>query len=115
MECSICYMDLLDDPKYTECNHVYCINCICKIKKCSMCRRELNHVNMCREIIKQNCEIIKKNLPRPIYTFDINPETFQPSGLARFDLLLGIMSEFTTPIFEPNITFQPNITFENID
>ncbi len=65
MECSICYMDLLDDPKYTECNHVYCINCICKIKKCSMCRRELNHVNMCREIIKQNCEIIKKTYPDP--------------------------------------------------
>ena len=91
MECSICYMDLLDDPKYTECNHVYCINCICKIKKCSMCRRELNHVNICREIIK-------KNLPTPINTLSLYPlSTGRASGT-------------------DNITyFEPNIAVVNSD
>lgn len=35
----------------TECNHSYCITCLCKIKKCALCRKELIRSKICNEII----------------------------------------------------------------
>ena len=35
----------------TECRHSYCITCLCKIKKCAMCRKDLVRSQICKEII----------------------------------------------------------------
>ena len=35
---------------YTECGHGYCIECLSRIKKCSMCRKFLLREQLCLEI-----------------------------------------------------------------
>jgi hypothetical protein len=52
-ECPICLIN--EAEYYTECNHKYCITCLCRIKKCSLC---------CKKLLKsQICDLIKfKNL-----------------------------------------------------
>ena len=48
-ECPIC---LEEKMLYsTECNHKYCLNCLSKIKYCSLCRKTLNKTLLCIEII----------------------------------------------------------------
>jgi hypothetical protein len=37
----------------TECNHYYCITCLCKIKKCALCRKDLVRSQICKEIISK--------------------------------------------------------------
>jgi hypothetical protein len=51
--CPIC----IENPaeNYTECNHSFCIGCLCRITKCAMCRKSLLKAELCREI-KQNFE-----------------------------------------------------------
>lgn len=46
--CPIC----IDKPitVFTECNHGYCINCLCRIKTCAMCRNLLVRSKICSEI-----------------------------------------------------------------
>ena len=46
--CPICMEKLAE--YYTECNHSFCINCLCKIKKCAMCRKDLLREQLCKEI-----------------------------------------------------------------
>jgi hypothetical protein len=47
--CPIC---IENEATYvTECNHSYCITCLCKIKKCALCRKELIRSKICNEII----------------------------------------------------------------
>ncbi len=49
MDCPICY-ELTNDFITTNCNHIFCINCITKIKRCAMCRTELTRSKLCKEI-----------------------------------------------------------------
>ncbi len=49
MDCPICY-ELTNDFITTNCNHIFCINCITKIKWCAMCRTELTRSKLCKEI-----------------------------------------------------------------
>jgi hypothetical protein len=35
---------------FTECNHSFCINCLCRIDKCAMCRNPLQKSQLCIEI-----------------------------------------------------------------
>lgn len=46
--CPIC----IESPiqYYTECNHGYCIGCLCRIKKCAMCRNPLQRAKICIQI-----------------------------------------------------------------
>jgi hypothetical protein len=48
--CPICLEKQADSV--TECNHMYCVNCLCRVKKCPMCRKELNKAKLCIEIRK---------------------------------------------------------------
>ena len=49
IECPICLINLAE--YYTECNHKYCINCLCRIKKCALC---------CKKLLKsETCNLIK--------------------------------------------------------
>lgn len=51
-ECPICYDNT--EIKYTECNHGYCLTCLCKLSKCAMCRKQLTRNKICHEIINRN-------------------------------------------------------------
>jgi hypothetical protein len=46
--CPICIEKPAD--YYTECNHGYCIGCLCRIKKCAMCRKPLLREKLCKAI-----------------------------------------------------------------
>lgn len=65
--CPIC----IESPiqYYTECNHGYCIGCLCRIKKCAMCRNPLQRAKICIQI-KQQVTLINP---------DINPLIFNNS------------------------------------
>ena len=58
--CPIC----LENPikYYTECNHVYCIGCLCRIKKCAICRKYLLRDKLCVEIKSNKKNKITKNI-----------------------------------------------------
>ena len=47
--CPICIEN--ESTCITECRHSYCITCLCKIKKCAMCRKDLVRSQICKEII----------------------------------------------------------------
>ena len=55
MDCPICY-ELTNDFITTNCNHIFCINCITKIKYCAICRTELtksvNEIQFTQEYIE---------------------------------------------------------------
>lgn len=53
--CPICMEK--SEEYFTECNHSFCIGCLCKIKKCAMCRKPLLREKLCKEI-KQNVRLI---------------------------------------------------------
>jgi hypothetical protein len=46
--CPIC----IENPgiNFTECNHGFCITCLCRIKKCAMCRNPLQRAKICSQI-----------------------------------------------------------------
>jgi hypothetical protein len=46
--CPVC----IENPaiNFTECNHGFCISCLCRIKKCAMCRNPLQRAKLCNEI-----------------------------------------------------------------
>lgn len=47
-QCPICFEN---DAEYlTECKHAYCINCLCKIKTCALCRKSLKKGELCIQI-----------------------------------------------------------------
>ncbi len=50
---------------YTECGHGYCIECLSKIKKCAMCRNNLQMVKICNQIKNHN-------LSHNNYTFELS-------------------------------------------
>ena len=56
--CPIC-IDT-DTNVFTECNHGYCISCLCRIKKCAMCRNPLQRNKLCIEI-KQKVKLINSD------------------------------------------------------
>ena len=49
--CPICIEN--DATCITECRHSYCITCLCKIKKCALCRKDLVRSQICKEIISK--------------------------------------------------------------
>jgi hypothetical protein len=48
--CPICLQNEVDS--ITECNHSFCVKCLCRVKKCPICRKSLNKSKICDEIIK---------------------------------------------------------------
>jgi len=50
--CPICFQNEIDSV--TECNHSFCIQCLCRVKKCPICRKSLNKSKICDEINKLN-------------------------------------------------------------
>lgn len=65
--CPIC----IENPAtyFTECNHGYCIGCLCRIKKCAMCRNPLQRSKICIQI-KEKVKLINSESEsvRVIYT-----------------------------------------------
>ena len=51
---------------FTECNHGYCVSCLCRIKKCAMCRNPLQRAKLCNQI-KQKVELINPDAIPPIF------------------------------------------------
>lgn len=53
--CTIC----IENPAeyFTECGHKYCIECLCRIQKCALCRKQLIKVKLCIEIKNKNKNI----------------------------------------------------------
>lgn len=64
--CCICCICLNNEAKhFTICNHGYCIDCLCKIDKCALCRKNIEHNKLTNEVydfykkINKNKIIIK--------------------------------------------------------
>lgn len=53
--CPIC----IENPAeyFTECGHKYCIECLCRIQKCALCRKQLIKAKLCIEIKNKNKNI----------------------------------------------------------
>jgi hypothetical protein len=47
-DCPICLQNLAEYS--SECGHKYCITCLCRIKKCAMCRKVLLRSQLCISI-----------------------------------------------------------------
>ena len=109
--CPICIEN--EASYFTECGHKYCITCLCRIKKCAMCRKVLQRSLICVEINrKKNNDFVRVtayvnendrfseregsyfNYVQPInysnsgginvYSFALRPEDYQPSGTINF-------------------------------
>jgi hypothetical protein len=53
METELCPICISREAEYiTECNHGYCIECLCKLKKCALCRKTLQKTLLCNQIRK---------------------------------------------------------------
>lgn len=50
--CPICFQNEIDSV--TECKHHFCVQCLCRVKKCPICRKLLNKSKICNEINKLN-------------------------------------------------------------
>jgi hypothetical protein len=70
--CPICIDKEAD--VFTECNHGYCVSCLCRIKKCAMCRNPLQRAKLCNQI-KQKVELINPDTNPPI--FNISNESIR--------------------------------------
>jgi hypothetical protein len=46
--CPICIEN--EVINFTECNHGFCITCLCRIKKCAICRNPLQRAKICSQI-----------------------------------------------------------------
>ena len=68
--CPIC----IEKPaeNYTECNHGYCIGCLCRISRCAMCRNPLQRSKICIQI-KEKVRLINFNINELIFN---NSEDF---------------------------------------
>ena len=43
MEDKLCPVCINNEAEcFTECNHGYCVTCLCRIEKCALCRKKLN-------------------------------------------------------------------------
>jgi hypothetical protein len=51
-ECPICLTNIA--TYYTECNHAFCLNCLSRITRCALCRKDLLRTKICREIKNRN-------------------------------------------------------------
>ena len=98
---------------FTECNHGYCISCLCRIKKCAMCRNSLQRNKLCIEI-KQNVILIN-NTPTNgttedinIYNFSLNLDEYQPSGTTSFSRIEYSLPS-STRITLPRLNFNHSV------
>ncbi len=48
--CPICFQNEIDS--ITECKHSFCVQCLCRVKKCPICRKILNKSKICDELNK---------------------------------------------------------------
>ena len=77
----LCPIFIENEATYsTECNHKYCITCLSHIKKCGLCCKVLQRSLICTEI----CCKVNGNNDTNIYSFQLRPENYQPSGTANF-------------------------------
>lgn len=53
--CPICIKNPAE--YFTECGHKYCIECLCRIQKCALCRKQLIKAKLCIEIKHKNKNI----------------------------------------------------------
>ena len=65
--CPIC----IENPgiNFTECNHGFCISCLCRIKKCAMCRNPLQRAKICFQIQEKFILNEERNYDHEIRTF----------------------------------------------
>jgi hypothetical protein len=65
--CPIC----IENPviNFTECNHGFCITCLCRIKKCAMCRNPLQRAKICSQIQQKFNINERRNHDREVRTF----------------------------------------------
>lgn len=65
---------------FTECNHSFCIGCLCKIKKCAMCRKPLLREKLCKEIKMHNPKINISHLMKGLEELSMQlPNNWQPN------------------------------------
>ena len=73
--CPICFLNEIDSV--TECNHSFCIQCLCRVKKCPMCRKLLNKARLCDEINKlDNMSTIDTSSIDSLFTMDEYDHSF---------------------------------------
>jgi hypothetical protein len=118
--CPICIEN--DATYFTECGHKYCINCLCRIKKCAICRNLLLKSLLCISIKNkvnptQTNSPVGLNINYPvreliwpvnpetnIYTFDLRPEYYQSAGTSHVSRVYNPVRELIWPVnHETNI------------
>ena len=87
--CPIC---IEEKPNvFIECNHGYCVSCLCRIKSCALCRKPLQRYKLCIDI-KNKVKLINTDM------FDISSQSLHPN-----DVSLGTNSfrlNFNHPVRE---------------
>lgn len=102
--CPICIENLAEN--YTECNHGYCIGCLCRIKKCAMCRNPLQRAKICIQI-KLKVKLIEPNKNPLIFN---NSEDFD----RRVSTPISRNGDLQTRIYLPidSAYYNNNISYE---
>ena len=77
---------------FTECNHGYCISCVCRINKCAMCRKPLQRNKLSSEITNWHSKKAEK-------IFENNRKLFENLPYANdyqieVEFIYNIQSEF---------------------
>ena len=84
--CPICIKN--NNEYVTECNHYYCLECLCRINKCALCRKVLNRSILCKEII--NDFIIKRK--RKCHDEPHELTSIYPPRFSRIDTAIFLMN-----------------------
>jgi hypothetical protein len=79
--CPICLQNEVDI--LTECKHSFCVQCLCRVKNCPLCRKLLNKSKICNGINKIEGELsneliflmnensfVEREETNPIITFE---------------------------------------------
>ena len=95
--CPICIDKEAD--VFTECNHGYCVSCLCRIKKCAMCRNPLQRAKLCNQI-KQKVELINPDAIPPIFNIS-NEYSRRYTTIGRNgDIINRVYAQVTLPGLE---------------
>lgn len=65
---------------FTECNHGYCIDCLCRITNCALCRNLLQRAKICSQIRKNRIDQPNGSVDVP----RIDDDVFWSTYTARF-------------------------------
>jgi hypothetical protein len=82
--CPICINNSAE--YYTECGHNYCIDCLSRIKKCALCRKQLLKAKLCIEINSQN----KTTQTYEVYVINYSSALILLRGLEELSVWRGV-------------------------